>query len=108
MAEKIKLVQGDSRPQVQATLTDDTTGVPIDITRATVVLKFRVINGTTILSTLPGYITDAANGKVCFTWPPGSLDVAPGQYEGEIEITFEDTTVQTVYDTLKFIVRAQF
>jgi hypothetical protein len=31
-----------------------------------------------------------------------------GDYEGEIEITFADNQVQTVYDLLKFKVREDF
>jgi len=31
-----------------------------------------------------------------------------GDYEGEIQITFADTTVQTVYDLLKFKLREDF
>jgi hypothetical protein len=32
----------------------------------------------------------------------------PGDYEGEIEITFPDGQIQTVYDPLKFKVREDF
>jgi hypothetical protein len=39
---------------------------------------------------------------------PTSLDGAPGDYEGEIEITFADSTIQTVYDLLKFKLRQDF
>jgi hypothetical protein len=40
-------------------------------------------------------------------WPAGALDTA-GSFEGEIEITFADGTVQTVYDRLRFKVREEF
>ena len=51
MADKIKLVQGDSgRPQIQATITDENTGNVVDITGATVVLKFRMLGSTTLQS----------------------------------------------------------
>lgn len=43
MAEKIKLVQGDTRPQVRLTLTDENTGDVIDLTGATVTLHFRAL-----------------------------------------------------------------
>jgi hypothetical protein len=32
----------------------------------------------------------------------------PGDYEGEIEITFSDSQIQTVYDLLKFKIRQDF
>lgn len=108
MSEKIKLVQGDTRPQVKVNLTDDTTGAYIDLQGAVVRLKFRAAGDTTILSNFQGVITDTLTGEVVFPWPQGSLDVPAGQYEGEIEITFSDTTVQTVYEPIKFLVREQF
>lgn len=126
MAEKIKLVQGDSRPQLVLALTDDTTGSAIDVSTATVVMKFRKANSTAILATLtanklPGivledgsidftapYNTPGVGGRCVLSWTQSALDQEPGEYEGEIEITFADSTVQTVYDTLKFKLRAQF
>lgn len=110
MSEKIKLVQGDTRPALIITLTDETTGSPIGISGATPVLKFRAVGSTTVLSTITGVVTDGVNGVVAFYWAsqPTSLDVEAGDYEGEIEITFADGQKQTVYDLLKFKVREDF
>lgn len=110
MSDKIKLVQGDTRPALVVNLTDDTTGDPITITGAAVKLKFRAVGEETVLSTLNGSIADGPNGQVVFYWAqvPTSLDVDAGDYEGEIEITFADGQIQTVYDLLKFKVRADF
>ena len=108
MAEKIKLVQGDTKPQIKVTLTDETTGEAIDITDSTPRLKFRAANTTTVLTTMVGTVTAGASGECVFVWPSGALDVEPGDYEGEVEVTFEDNTVQTVYDLLKFKLRQDF
>lgn len=108
MSESIKLVRGDNRPQVKVTLTDDTTGNAIDITGATVRMRFRAAGTDTVLATLVGTVTGGITGDAVFNWPVGALDVPEGAYEGEIEITFADTTVQTVYDVLKFKLREQF
>ena len=110
MAEKIKLVQGDTRPSLVTTLTDVTTGAAINITGATVLLKFRAAGATTLQSTITGTVTNGAGGVVVFNWAddPTSLNGAPGDYEGEIQITFSDTTIQTVYDLLKFKLRQDF
>jgi hypothetical protein len=126
MAEKIKLVQGDTRPQLVLSLQDSTTGAPIDISSATTRLKFRALGSTTILATMtaspiPGYVTEdgsisfagpyansGAGGRAVVNWTADALNNEAGDYEGEIEITFADTTVQTVYDTLKFKLRSQF
>jgi hypothetical protein len=108
MSEKIKLVAGDTRPQVKVTLTDDTTGDPIDIgVGGTVALHFRATGTDVVLFTVAGTVVDSVNGVVVFSWPPGSLDLDEGMYEGEIEITFPDGTSQTVYDLLNFKLRSQ-
>lgn len=110
MSEKIKLVQGDTRPALVCTITDDTTGLPLVISGATVVLFFRAAGATTLQATVPGTVTDGANGVVVF-YPasaPVMLEGAAGDYEGEIQITFADGQIQTVYDVLKFRVREDF
>jgi hypothetical protein len=109
MAEKIKLVQNDTRPVIVCTLTDDVTGAPIVITGATPRLKVRPVGSTTLQATLTGAVTDGVNGVVAFypALTPEMLDTA-GDFEGEIEITFSDNTVQTLYDILKFKIREDF
>lgn len=110
MTDKIKLVQGDTRPALVCTLTDDTTNAAINITGCTVVLKFRALGATTLQATVIGVVTDGPAGQVVF-YPasdPAMLEGTPGDYEGEVEITFADGQRQTVYDTLKFKVREDF
>ena len=110
MANIIKLVQGDSRPALVVTLTDQTTGNPCNLTGATVVLKFREVDSDVLTATVPGAVVDALAGVCVFNWAqsPNSLSGEPGVYEGEVEITYNDGTIQTVFDTLKFLLRAQF
>lgn len=108
MAEIIKLVANDNLPQVLLTLTDDTTGLPIDVSAATVSVKFRAQGSTVILSTLACTNQNTgADGKVLLNFPGTSLAVAAGMYEGEIEINYGGS-IQTVYDILKFKVRSDF
>lgn len=110
MSEKIKLVQGDTRPALVCNLTDSTTGGAVNIVGATIVLKFRATGATELQATVPGTVTDGANGQVTF-YPasaPEMLQGAAGDYEGEIEVTFSDTQIQTVYDVLKFRLREDF
>lgn len=129
MAEKIKLVQGDTRPQIKVVITDDTTGNIVDISGSNVLMKFRATGTTTTLFTLTGYlqsgIEDAdgnvtlsavgeayalagSGGRVAFQFLTGQLNIDPGTYEGEIEVTFSDSSIQTVYVPIKFQLRAQF
>lgn len=110
MAEKIKLVQGDTRPAIVCAITDEITGAPIAVTGATVLLKFRAVGSTDLTATVTGSITDGPNGQLAF-YPasaPTMLLGAAGDYEGEIQITFSDGTIQTVYDLLKFKLREDF
>lgn len=108
MSEKIKLVAGDTRPYVKVIL-KDVDGNVINVSGATVRFKFRQSGSTTTLFTvtcsLPNGGTD---GLVTFNFPVGGLNVSAGQYEGEIEISYTATDIQTVYDLLKFTVRDQF
>lgn len=110
MAEKIKLVQGDTKPALVCNITDEITGNAIALTGATVLLKFRAVGSTDLTATVTGSVTNGPNGQVAF-YPasaPAMLLGEAGDYEGEIQITFTDGTIQTVYDLLKFKLREDF
>jgi len=107
MSNIIKLVQGDQRPYIKLSLTN-ADGTVLDVSSATVVVKFRAANTTTLLSTLTCInLTDGRDGVVVFNFPGTTLNVPAGQYEGEVEINFQGS-YQTVYDVLNFVVRQQF
>lgn len=124
--KKIPLVRGDTRPQVGSVIKDEDTGQAVNIAGATAKLYFRAAGQTELQATLNGvllagleledgtvnsnapYNVPGAGGRVTFPWQVGDLDAEPGDYEGEIEITFSDGTKQTVYETLKFKLRDQF
>lgn len=110
MAEKIKLVQGDTRPAIVCTITDETSGSAIDLTDAVPVLKFRAAGDTVLTATITGTIIDPLLGTCVFhpASDPAMLAGEPGDYEGEIEITFSGGQVQTVYDVIKFKLREDF
>jgi len=123
--DTIKLVQGDTRPQIVVDLKDQD-GNPIPINGSTPKLYFRKAGTTTVLQTITGtpivgfrddggtlitaapYNVPGVGGRASFNWPVGALNVEAGNYEGEVEITFSDLTIQTVYDKLKFKLRADF
>jgi hypothetical protein len=110
MTEKIKLVQGDTRPAIICTITDQNTGAVVSLVGATASLLFREVGSTTLQATVAGTVVDGAAGKVAF-YPasaPEMLQGQAGEYEGEIEITFADGQKQTVYDPLKFKLREDF
>jgi hypothetical protein len=123
--EKLKLVRNDRRPIIEVSITDATTGNPIDISGATPRLYFRLIGSETLKATVVGvlvtgkveddgsittttpYDVAGVGGRCQFTWGATDLDTA-GDYEGEIEITFADGTKQTAYDKIPFKVREDF
>ena len=106
----IQLVQNDTGPDITVTIYDVATNAPIDFSNASDVVKmhFAREDGTgspvSITGTKPG---GGGDGRALFAWSAGNL-ASVGDYEGEIEITFSDSTVQTVYDLLKFKVREDF
>jgi hypothetical protein len=106
----IRLVAGDERPVVILTLTDDITGGVIDLSAGstTVSIKFRAAATTTVLSTITcSKLSGGTTGQVQFDFTGGVLDVDPGSYEGEIQISFNGQ-IQSVVDVLRFVVRDNF
>ncbi len=110
MSEKIKLVRNDTRPALAVTITDRETGLPVDVTGATVRLKFRAVGATALAASLVAIPVAPASGSVLFDWTdePTALAGPAGDYEGEIETTFADGSVQTVFEVLRFRMREDF
>lgn len=110
MSSRIKLVRGDTGPQIRLTLTDQLSGDPTDLTGATVTLHFRVPESDTVLFSRPAFINpDIADTGVCYIeWAEGDLDQEEGDYEGEIEVVSATGVRETIYDRLKFKIRQDF
>jgi hypothetical protein len=108
MAERIRLVQGDTFPAITLTLRK-TNGSPVDVSESSTVVRiyFRATGTDTVLSTITCSKFDPDNGVVKFGFYNNELDVEPGSYEGEVEVDFDGDT-QTLYEVLKFQVRAEF
>lgn len=103
----ILLVQGDNLPFIEVTLVNSN-GQIMNVSGAVVKLYLRAYKTTTVISTiLCAPVTDGTDGKVKFSFPGGTLNIPPGQYEGEIEVDFNGLK-QTIYEILRFRVRAQF
>lgn len=109
-SEKIRLVRNDTRPAIVCTITDDRTDATINISGATVLLRFRAAGSETLSATVVGAVTDGPAGQVVFhpASAPEMLQGEQGDYEGEIEITFPDGQIQTVFDIVKFKLRQDF
>lgn len=125
---KIRLVQGDTRPQLILSLTDERTKLPIDLSGAQTTIRFlfREAGADTVKAIMPcypvagyqdpvtgdvsydpPYDTAGVGGRAAMNWSADALDTA-GEFEGEVEVTFGATGIQTAYEILKFTVREQF
>lgn len=103
----IKLVRNDTGPQLRLSLTDTSTGDPINLTAATVTLHFRAVNSTTVLFSRDADITDAANGTAVVVWQEGDLDLPAGEYEGEVETVVSSGVRETIFTLLQFEIREE-
>lgn len=104
-----KLVQNDTGPSIQVYLTDDETGLPIDVSNANdiVTMYFQKYGETDPKASLVGSKPNGGtDGLVQFDWTDGDLDES-GEFEGEIEIAFASGKTQTMYDKLSFTVREE-
>lgn len=107
MAEEIRLVENDTKPDIGWVLKDRETGAVIDVTNATVRLYFRAVGATSLKATKTlSKPNGGGDGLVRCTWDAADLDT-PGQYEGDIEITFLDGTIQTVFEKQHFKIRSE-
>jgi hypothetical protein len=117
----IKLVVGDTLPELNFTLKDSNTAAAgktldaddsstwaaVNLTGATVRFRIREVGSTSVLSTITGTVTSAANGQVTVAFPSGTWTTS-GTFEGEIEHTTSGGGIQTVQDLIKFQVRDDF
>lgn len=120
-SETIKLVVGDTLPELVITLKDSNTAAsgktldvedsstwaPINLTSGSVKLIIRKVGETDLTATITMTLTDASNGVATAVFPSGTWTAA-GTYEGEVEFTNSSSKVQTVQDLIKFVVRDDF
>jgi hypothetical protein len=107
----IYLVKNDIGSQISALITRDDTGAAVDLRSSTQRLRFRKVGTADILFTLLGEnLGEAAElqGIAIFTFSGSHLNQIAGRYEGEIEVTFPDANIETVYETVQFIIRDDF
>lgn len=105
------LVKNDTFAQIRATITREDSGEAVNLTGDTTKLRFRAAYSTTVLFTLTAIEVasgDFANGIATFTFGTTNLNQPAGDYEGEIEVTYADSTKETVFELISFIIREDF
>jgi hypothetical protein len=108
MAERIKIVQGDTGPQIRCSLTDASTGEAIDLTGAQAFMHVRQVGEETLAFSLPLYINPefASTGQAIAIFRPGDWDRDAGEYEAELEVVNPSTGFrQTVFELMRFKLR---
>ena len=98
------LVQNDTGSKLVVTCKDNETKVVIDLTGATVRLKYKIDTGTlqTKTMTVP---PPATNGKAEYQWLTAEL--TPGVLEAQIEITDATSKVLTSLDPILLPIRTK-
>ena len=110
MTDLYTLVKKDTAPQIKAALTREDDGSAINFAGGTCVLKFRKKDTTVVLFTLSAFDqgTNFAEGSAIFVFSGTQLHIDEGYYQGEIEITFQNGSIETVYEILEFYLRNDF
>jgi hypothetical protein len=106
----VTMVRGDTRPVLEFSV-KDTNGVAINLTGASPRLRIRRKGATAVLVNRVCTLTDPTNGKCQFAWVTGDWTTGvldqPGYYEGELEVTFGDSTIGSVFEIVAIYVREQ-
>ena len=107
---KMNLVKGDTGPTVDVALKYADTGAAIDVSNAGDIVRFYmrpvgdpVLKATAVCSKPNG----GADGLVRIGWAAADLDTA-GKFVGELEITFNSGTIQTIYEKIHLNIREPF
>lgn len=121
--DTINLVARDTKPEINLIIKDSNTAASgqtldpddsatwalVDITNPTIKVKFRALGTSSILDTMTCVkVSPYTNGACYMPWNANTLDVAAGTYEGEIELTYQNGDIWTLFDRLKFKVRSDF
>ena len=105
----VYLVQSDTGSQIKVTLTREDTGNTVDLRDSIVRLKFKKKNTATVLSTLTANVgSDFATGEANFVFSGSDTDISAGDYVGEIEVTFTEGSIESVFEILDIVVREDF
>lgn len=102
-SQVLRMIRGDTQPDVLFQITNESTGVPIDLTGYSTATEyplftFYAVGTTTVLFTKKLVVTDAVNGWCRLDWPSTLSAYAAGAYAGQVQLTTGSgaVVVQTV------------
>jgi hypothetical protein len=102
----VSLVQGDTAPIIRGVIRDDDTGDPLNLTGATVYFQMRKADDHRYTVNAQCTITSPTAGAVAYSLAANDLNT-PGTYQGQYEVHYADTSVQTTYNPVAITVRRQ-
>jgi len=108
MATTLYFVQNDTRPQIKLTLSDEISGLKMDLSSPTLQVNMHVkpATGTGVSFTTQADKTNPSQGEATITWVAGDLNRPAGTYNAEIEIYDSSTGYrETVYDFITLVIR---
>ncbi len=94
----VYMKQNDTAPALEAVLKDASTGLPIDLSGASVVFRMSRRGSSALKVNAAAELVDAEAGSVRYDWITGDTN-RTGTYEGEFVVTFADATRLTVPST---------
>lgn len=103
----LTFVQGDTAPDITAQLhQEDAPYTPVDLTGAAVRFQMRKGDDRRFTVNASATITDAAAGRVRYSWSANDLAV-PGAYVAQWEVTYPGGRIQTTATQEAVTVRRQ-
>ena len=103
----LTFVQGDTRPDLTAILTNTLTGLPQDLTDCDVNIQIRKADDKRYtVNAAVDIDADPTTGKVTYSWNANDLGV-PGDYICQFQITFGDARQQTTDPANSLTIRRQ-
>lgn len=109
MEAPLYFVQADTNTMLKVELSRLNSGSAVDLTLASAVnlyVKRRLYDA--VLFTVSGQINDPTGGEVIFVFDEGQLDIASGEYTGEVEVIFLNGNRETVYEIVDIIIREDY
>ena len=105
-----QLVKSDQAPQIRAVLKREDNDAVVDFENGSCALKFRKKGTTTVLFTLAASDVgdNFKDGVAIFAFSGTQLAIAEGYYEGEISVTYDSGSIETVFKVLDFYLRDDF
>src|ERR1041384_760872 len=103
----MEFVQGDTKPDLNATLKDSVSGDPIDLSDvATVRFQMRENTDKRYTVNAAADFGDKPTGRVRYSWAADDLS-RPGTYQVQFELHYNDASIQTTDPTNQIVVRRQ-